>query len=212
MDLMFKIILILVIATLIIALPWVLTFWNGHISNLPSDWGVFGDYVGGTLATFTSILALVALLYTLNSQQKQINLIIKQANKSDILAAIDRLEKDFQICLNRYPIKLERPNGVREDVTGFDVLFNITIEYKYIITPKEKIKETEEYHTNNPNIRMFEMFGIAAGELNQIRLYCELLEKITESNLLSRYYHRKYRLPYERLRETGYITVEWHQT
>ncbi len=212
MDLVLKMILLLFIAALIIVLPWVLTFWNVGISNFPSDWGVFGDYLGGTLATFTSMLALVALIYTYNSQQKQINLMLKQANKSDILAAIDRLEKDFYNCLNRYPIRLVMQNGFREDITGFDVLFNITIEYKNIIAPKDKIKETDEYCKSNPHILMFEMFGVAAGELNQIRLYCELLEKITDTNLLSRYYHRKYRLPYERLREAGYITVEWRQT
>lgn len=202
----------LFIGTAAALLPWALTFW-GSSSTDPASWGQFGDYLGGTLATLISMLALVALLFTFGQQQKQIDLLIKQATKSDILTAIDRLEADFDKALKRYPIRIVSPNG-QSEVSASDVLFNLRfLQYAKVIPNKDELAESadKEGGIDGDDIRIqcLEMFGMAAGELNQIRIYSEQLEAITGSNVLSRYYERKYRFAYKRLSERGYLSKKW---
>lgn len=67
---------ILAFATMVTFLIFVLYFWNFN-SALSTDqniWGVFGDFVGGTLTPILSFLALVALLLTLVLQSKQLDI------------------------------------------------------------------------------------------------------------------------------------------
>ena len=195
--------------TLLIIIPWVLNFWDNSISINPDKWGVFGDYIGGTLATVASIFSLFALLQTLKSQQKQIEFMQKQNLEKDTQHSIDRLEKDLVNTLNRYPILIQRRNGVEQQISGYDTLFNLTINYQQIIPRKDSICLTETYSTSDPKVLMFEMFGLAAGELNQIRKHCIFLEEISTNNILSSYYHRKYKIPYQRLLDMGYLEKNW---
>lgn len=202
----------LVAGLAVVLLPWALTFW-GATSGDPANWGQFGDYLGGTLATLISVLALISLLYTFGQQQKQIELLVKQANRSDILSAIDRLEADFDKALKRYQIKISGPDGCSE-MSGFDVLFNLSFQhYLEVIPNKSEIIETADREGGiaGGDIRLLccEMFATAAGELNQIRIYSEHLEVATGSNVLSRYYERKYRIAYQRLSESGYLSTQW---
>lgn len=54
---------ILSVATGITATPWILTFRGNAWSENPANWGVFGDYIGGTLATILAAFSFLGLMY-----------------------------------------------------------------------------------------------------------------------------------------------------
>jgi uncharacterized membrane protein len=67
---------ILVVATIIIAAVFIVYFLNfkDGLSSINSDWGTFGDFIGGTLNPILSFLSLIALLVTIFLQSKELKL------------------------------------------------------------------------------------------------------------------------------------------
>jgi uncharacterized membrane protein len=65
---------ILVVASAVIATVFILYFGNfkGNLSFSNSDWGTFGDFIGGTLNPVLSFLSLIALLLTIVLQSKEL--------------------------------------------------------------------------------------------------------------------------------------------
>jgi hypothetical protein len=59
---------------LIVIACYVFNFHNQIISDDVTKWGVFGDFVGGTLNPFLSFLALIILLRTFSMQQNELEL------------------------------------------------------------------------------------------------------------------------------------------
>lgn len=59
-------------------------FFNYEISNKQEIWGVFGDFIGGTLNPILSFLALIALLITIVVQNKQLYLSRKELELTKI--------------------------------------------------------------------------------------------------------------------------------
>jgi len=63
-------------AVALIFIVLVLSMYFIHFTRLSTDttvWGTFGDYVGGSLNPLLSFLALIALLYTIRLQKRQLN-------------------------------------------------------------------------------------------------------------------------------------------
>lgn len=58
-----------VIASIIFIMAWILSFWDSSFSGDPADWGVFGDYIGGTLATILAAGSFFGLLYSVIQQR-----------------------------------------------------------------------------------------------------------------------------------------------
>lgn len=206
------IVLSLITATTIVITPWLVIYW-GHPSPYPEHWGQFGDYLGGTLSTLISGLALFALLRTINQQQKQIDLITNKANKDDLLAALSKLEEDLKFVLNLYPLKIQH-NDMTKEVSGYSVIFNRTfLDFeKVVIGPSALLEETEkngEISKNDWRLFSFEMFSSAADTLNKIRYYVATLEAVDKSNIISNYYHKKYVMAYERLIKCGFPLAPW---
>ena len=199
----------------LVLIPWAY-FVSGSISDNPADWAQFGDYFGGTFASLVAALALLALLYTISQQHEQIRSLKNQASKEDILHAIDRLERDFEKALDGFQVTVQH-TGVSYSVTARDVLFKLTFtEHEAAIPTKEEIMKQADSSPGlmkgDPRVLLYEAFGLAAGELNQIRLYAEALHKLEQvsgSNLLARYYERKYAVAYGRLRSRGLLEKEW---
>jgi uncharacterized protein with PQ loop repeat len=54
------------------------THFYGHLSNSKTDWGTFGDFIGGTLNPILSFLSLIALLTTIVLQSKELELTRKE--------------------------------------------------------------------------------------------------------------------------------------
>ena len=65
----------LLLAALVAAVLWVyISQFGSELSTEHSNWGEFGDYVGGVLGPVFSFLALVVLIYTLTIQTRQFSL------------------------------------------------------------------------------------------------------------------------------------------
>ena len=201
----------LVGATLVVA-PWVAVF-HGPLSNNASDWSAFGGYLGGILSPLVAAFALIALLHTINQQQEQIEQLKRQGTKEDLWRVIEKIEKDFEIALRCYPIKLNISGKVYE-YSGFDVAFNITfMDYQKVMVNRVDVEKSidgkEIIPRDDPVILAYEMFGMAAGHLNQLRIYVEKYAETAGNNGMPKYFQRKYKIPYERFVERGYLKETW---
>jgi hypothetical protein len=56
--------------------------FHGDLSSQQENWGTFGDYIGGTLNPILSFLSLIALLWTIRIQSKDIELTLIELNRS----------------------------------------------------------------------------------------------------------------------------------
>ncbi len=95
------------ITCVIVITPWVMTFGRLPLSSTPADWGVFGDYVGGTLSGPLALAGLVALLITIEQQRSFAR---SEQNKANDLKYFETAQQ----CLKRAyeairPPEAERP-------------------------------------------------------------------------------------------------------
>ena len=86
------------LATVLVAGIYFLSFGPKLVlSSANQDWGIFGDYIGGTLGTIFSLLAFFGVLCTIWLQASQLDLASKQAQLDEIqrvLATVSaRLDK-----------------------------------------------------------------------------------------------------------------------
>lgn len=189
-------IILTVIAFLSVLLPYGCAFSN-HISDNSQDWANFGSYVGGTLSPIIATLALFGLGLTIYQQKQQQQL-------SSLEAAIRNLEYDFEACLIKTKISI---NG--HEFNSYDVLMSLAFpEWDKVIPNKNSIDLKTEYSYFSDKIRLFETFGVAAGHLNQLRLYVNKHHELSKANVLSKYYSRKYKTANHRLISTGYLVSE----
>jgi uncharacterized membrane protein len=94
------VIAILVSATALIL--YGITFPN-WLSPSTSDWGLFGDYVGGTLGTVFAMLAFIGVLVTVYLQSEQLDTIKKQAN-------IEELQRLLATLSGRIDERMDAPS------------------------------------------------------------------------------------------------------
>jgi uncharacterized membrane protein len=201
----------MVAAALVIA-AWVAVF-HGPLSDNANDWSAFGGYFGGILSPLIAALALIAFLHTIKQQQVQIEQLKRQGTKEDLWRVIEKIEKDFEIALRRYPIKLHTSGQIYE-YSGFDVAFDISfVDYqKVMINTDDVVKSIEGRETfprDDPGILAIEMFGMAAGHINQLRIYVEKYAEVAGNNSMTKYFQRKYKIPFERFVERGYLKETW---
>src|SRR5688572_6068176 len=81
-DALFGLVTIALVIACVVFLAYVLNFRHEKISGDPSDWGVFGDYIGGALNPSFAFFSLFALLITIihqrQAQEKQDKALYKQ--------------------------------------------------------------------------------------------------------------------------------------
>ena len=58
---------------------------------------------------------------------------------------------------------------------------------------------------------MFESIAVAASAINQIRVHCVLLQKISSHSIYTRYFQRKYKLPWQRILTLKLKDDEWKE-
>ena len=204
----------LILSLGLVLIPWILTF-HDSFSFFPKDWAYFGSYFGGVFSSLVAALALIALIYTIYQQNQQIQILNSKETKSDILKALHKLEQDFEKTLEGKFVTI-KDNGGSYNPSLRDALFKPSfIEYKKVIKTQEEIIEFSKSKPDDEirkTMILFESFGFAAAELNQMKLYINALKKIerkSEKNILTRYYIRKYELAASRLYEQGILQEEW---
>ena len=207
----------LILCLAMVLAPWLLNFSGSTgFSSSPDDWAHFGGYIGGTLSSLVAALALVALLYTISQQHRQIEILRVQSSKEDILSSIERLERDLERVLEGVTVNITSDDGIHS-ASVRDILFKpSTMGFQQALPKEQDILKQSKNNQDNPDylakLTLFEVIGLAAAELNQIRLYAEGLKQLESrsgTSILARYYHRKYKLAYSRLYEHGSLKEKW---
>ncbi|MCR6651251.1 MAG: hypothetical protein NVV73_07070 [Cellvibrionaceae bacterium] len=192
----FLIIALLLVFILVIT-PWVIIF-SMDLSGNTKYWSEFGDYFGGLASPLVAALALIALIKTLGQQQAQIEMLKNQSHKADMLIVIQNLENDYVDALKNFKFS-HAVGGSTYEETTFNVLNRHTFpDWENLIISPEEIDPTGKYPYNDARPLHAEVFGIACGNLNQLRIYVEQHDEIALNNALSKYYSRKYKLHFER--------------
>jgi hypothetical protein len=92
------------------------------LSSSQETWGQFGDYVGGLLNPFFALAALLALLYTILLQQRELSNTVKALNKQNSTLKKQNIESTFFQLLNlNNNIVTELQLHIQENRDGFPV-------------------------------------------------------------------------------------------
>ena len=78
------------VAIILFVITTSLYFYNFHgvFSTLKSDWGTFGDFMGGTLNPLFAFLSLIAIIYTISIQTQEL-----EYSREELKATKEELEK-----------------------------------------------------------------------------------------------------------------------
>ncbi|WP_137822829.1 hypothetical protein [Pseudomonas sp. D(2018)] len=96
----------LIVTTAIAIYPWWKTFHDSPLSGDPADWGVFGDYIGGTLATVLAALSFLGLMISVIQQNQAMR-------KEWQLRDDENYAKQAVVCLERAFAKVNPPKENR---------------------------------------------------------------------------------------------------
>lgn len=108
-KLVYRLLALSVIATVIATGTYVYKFgspWRPTLSSDKSEWGLFGDYIGGTLGTYFSFLAFIGVLYTALIQHQQLKHVEAQAHIEEfqrLTATLSARIDDMLAAAPRYP-------------------------------------------------------------------------------------------------------------
>lgn len=225
-----SLVILVMIAIFAVILIFTIYFvqFSGDISSNQNVWGVFGDFIGGTLNPILSFFMLIAIVLTLVVQNKEMQLTREELEKS-----AEALEHQREISAKQ---------SVHFDIQAKkeDVYRMIKEVYKDIITESELVKKFYENNSlvNGKTYKIFEVFGknndieaydnidsvnekngsINAGNLEHlIQLMEELKFYLNEYNLLSKkntvvYYYAVRIYNYAlNLREKAYISSDIYE-
>jgi hypothetical protein len=183
---------LLIVFFVAVAAPFLFTF-SIHLSSYIAYWSDFGGYFGGIMSPLVAALALIALMKTLGQQQTQINIMKNQSNKAEILVVIGKLEDDYLSTLKNFEFNfIIGPDAYRE--TAFNIIDRHTFaSWEEVIISAVELEPNQEYKFNDDRLRRAEVFGVAAGNLNQLRIYVEKYDELSGSNVMSKYYAKKYK-------------------
>ncbi|MDH4651707.1 hypothetical protein [Pseudomonas sp. BN606] len=98
-----------VATSVIFILAWILKFWDSPFSGDPANWGVFGDYIGGTLATILAAGSFLGLMYSVIQQGQAMR-------KEWTLRNDESYNRQAIVCLERAFLKM-RPNSNQKTPT-----------------------------------------------------------------------------------------------
>ena len=105
---------LLIVAGVAVILVFSIAFLPAFFHSLePSNFGTFGDFVGGILNPILSFITILALIFTIILQQRELSLARKEFRRT--AAAIER--ENFEATVFRLSAQ------IREDVNAIDILY-----------------------------------------------------------------------------------------
>lgn len=113
-----RISIVSVLVVILIIGLYIVHFYENKISNDPTIWGAFGDYIGGTVNTvisLSSLIILACLTYQLSKDESQRNkevaLLLRRIEVYDLVSA-------FLSDIKRYKINLfQEINSIENDLS-----------------------------------------------------------------------------------------------
>ena len=149
----------------------------GGLSNDQTIFGLFGDYIGGTLGALFAFLSFLALLYTINLQRQDI---IASRQELDV----QRFENTFFNMLNQIS-NLINSYGFK-DRTGPGNFNDMVKDYlKGTVTDKEPVRLFSSFITHISNIVL--LINRESAKDKKIKIDRELYESILYNYLSVRY-------------------------
>lgn len=97
--------------TLVVVAPWLLRFHTSSLSTDPSNWGVFGDYLGGVLSTVISALGFLGIIATIKTQSDTLSTQLSAIVQEKEIRDDEVYSKQSLECLNEAYTKLLSPDG-----------------------------------------------------------------------------------------------------
>lgn len=95
---------------------------QSQFSTETSDWGQFGDYIGGILNPLFAFLAFAGVLYTVHLQSAELRLARRQSELDELQRLISSISKEADSILNQKPSELGNPPIKNERFTIFQML------------------------------------------------------------------------------------------
>lgn len=151
------------ILALITISSYIITFHHHSISESPSDWGVFGDYIGGVLNPLISFVTLCFLIKTYFSQRAELRNNEEQNVKQLRIQVLQsKISASYEL-LAVYRHELDRliENKKAE---------GIGTAYYFISIEGERYLETQVY--------LDKVIRKLRGELENIRMYKSEIDQI----------------------------------
>ncbi len=123
----------IVLACAFIVIAYIANFFSPDavgFSNDPDDWGVFGDYIGGTIGTFFAFAAFVAVLVTVAIQREQLDHARKQASLDELQRFLSNTAMRIDEMLHRelsvgQVLLLQRFANVTQRVTLLSLIASV---------------------------------------------------------------------------------------
>jgi hypothetical protein len=168
---------------------------SAGLSGNPSDWGVFGDYVGGTLGTIFGALAFVGVLVTLRIQQTQIDEIRNQFKLEELQRLIASLSSKVDEILDS-DIPDTYAAALRENNVEFTVR-NLVHGGGHLALSKKQ--PTNYLEVNARKSRLAMIRAVVSRQMDQFQIEINQLAALLEryhddggSRAVSQFYYQRY--------------------
>lgn len=131
---------LLLIALILFLIVMGIYFWNFNngFSTDKSEWGAFGDFVGGTLNPLFAFLSLFAILYTIKIQTQEL-----EYTREELSATKNELEKS-RIAQEEQSNSLKKQNASIEQQTFENTFFKLL---EFLETRRNDFKN-DEYNSS----------------------------------------------------------------
>jgi len=191
----------IVILGAVVAIPYGAQF-GFQLSEKSDEWANFATYFSGIVSPIVAAVTLFGFWLTINQQSTQLVESKRQTNISLLENTISKIESDFVSLLKDKKITLYL--GDKEATYSYlEVLMSPLFPCWESVIPKvESISLPEKYSLSDA--MAYESFIMAAGNLNQLRIYVDKHAQVSGTNTQSKYYARKYETAYIRLKKAGY--------
>ena len=177
------------------------------------QWGSFGSYIGGVLTPITVLAALLTLIQSNSAHHSEMERLINQGQKVDLLRFIEKIESDIASTLEQLTVNINL-SDTSVNHPGSDVLLKISmIEWEKVIPTEDEIKnrtgKENGYERYDQKLLSYEVFGMVAAYLNRLRDHCKAYDRVAGNNVTSLYFSRKYKIATQRLNAKGYDIDVW---
>lgn len=191
----------IVVLGIVVAIPYGKQF-GFYLSDKSEEWANFATYFTGIVSPVIAAVTLFGIWLTIDQQNKQLIESKKITNISLLENTIVKIESDFISTLKDTTFVLN-VDGDKLVCSYFEVLMSpLFLHWEKVIPNLRDIDPSEKY--NISDAKHFEQFIMAAGHLNQLRIYVNKHAQVSGTNTQSKYYARRYELAYTRLKESGY--------
>lgn len=154
-----------------VILIYIFFFFDSEISRTVSDWGSFGNYIGGLLSPILSFFALIGILLTLHqtnkTNEKQWGYLKNIEKKREWLVIIEHAENQIQKLNTK---KVERNDGVVFELGSALLQIGKHVQES---NEQDNVGCTSKVIANNWNSISIQSFYPLSGLIGDLSLYLE---------------------------------------